>query len=523
MKEFSLRDDIVFCKAEDSQPSYLTENSTLIDLSQPLRRDLEPAVPSVAMADREAMLARSGLDPSQQVALDHALTHRLAIIQGPPGCGKTFIGIKLVALLLSMSPSPRTPILVLTYKNHALDEFLKGLLGFLQLGDIVRIGGRSREAELESCNIKNIDRKQMDHSLLEQINDLKDEIRGRNDEVTQHMRALQSGSTLTVADLLEAFTEDQLRDLLLSAPYGKDSLSFWFGKGKPANRQNVSTFLDNFQSVGETLLKCLTEGWKSKEEKHLCTLLDEVWKKWMPSPDCFDQLKKLQTQNLNYIQTAQARHNQNLEDAEDEPEDEELVESIMEARLAAQGRSSRREGGPTGAFPRSRGVVYFDLKKEANPLVKLQDFPPDMEANEQVLTSPSLWPLNTVQRIGLLFTLLSQKTEEFSGRLCDALEDLDQLAKSLEELKAHMKAGAVSGKKIIGMTITGASMNHQLIKEVAPAIVIVEEAAEVLEADLLAALTPGLQHLVLIGDHKQLRPKEKEYREKERLNALLPI
>ncbi len=62
------------------------------------------------------------------------------------------------------------------------------------------------------------------------------------------------------------------------------------------------------------------------------------------------------------------------------------------------------------------------------------------------------------------------------------------------------------------MTITGASINHELIQELAPAIVIVEEAAEVLEADLLAALTPGLQHLVLIGDQKQLRPKVCTYK-----------
>jgi len=507
MDEFPLRDDIVFCSAENSKPLYLTEDTKLIDLSERLGRDVGLGAASVAMADREAMLARSGLDPSQQVALDHALTHRLAIIQGPPGCGKTFIGIKLVALLLSMSPRPKTPILVLTYKNHALDEFLKGLLAFLRLDEIVRIGGRSRETELESCNIKLIDRKQMDHGLLEQINGLKDEIRGRNDEVTQHMCALQAASKLTVEDLLEACTEDQLRDLLLSAPYGKDGISLWFGKGKPANRQNVSALLANFPSVGETLLNCLSEGWKSKEEQHLRSTFYKVLEKWVPSADCFEQLKKLQTQNLHYIQAAQARHNQDLkEDDEDESEDEELLESIMEARLAAQGRS-RRDADPK--TPRSRGVVFFDIKKEVNTLIRLKDFPPNMEANEQVLGSPSFWPLNDVQRIGLLYSLLSQKTEEYSARLCEALEELDQLAKTLEELKAHMKAGAVREKKIIGMTITGASMNHQLIKEVAPAIVIVEEAAEVLEADLLAALTPGLQHLVLIGDHKQLRPKEK--------------
>ena len=42
-------------------------------------------------------------------------------------------------------------------------------------------------------------------------------------------------------------------------------------------------------------------------------------------------------------------------------------------------------------------------------------------------------------------------------------------------------------------------------------IVVVEEAAEVLEAHVLAALAPQTQHLILIGDHEQLRPKTEMY------------
>ena len=38
-------------------------------------------------------------------------------------------------------------------------------------------------------------------------------------------------------------------------------------------------------------------------------------------------------------------------------------------------------------------------------------------------------------------------------------------------------------------------------------IVVVEEAAEVLEAHILAGLVPQTEQLILIGDHKQLRPK----------------
>jgi hypothetical protein len=43
-------------------------------------------------------------------------------------------------------------------------------------------------------------------------------------------------------------------------------------------------------------------------------------------------------------------------------------------------------------------------------------------------------------------------------------------------------------------------------------LVIVEEAAEVLEAHILTSLAPTVEHLVLIGDHFQLSPKVRVWR-----------
>ena len=57
------------------------------------------------------------------------------------------------------------------------------------------------------------------------------------------------------------------------------------------------------------------------------------------------------------------------------------------------------------------------------------------------------------------------------------------------------------------MTTTGAAIQQQLLNELKAPVVFVEEAAEVLESNLLATLTPYVKHLILIGDHKQLKPK----------------
>lgn len=61
-------------------------------------------------------------------------------------------------------------------------------------------------------------------------------------------------------------------------------------------------------------------------------------------------------------------------------------------------------------------------------------------------------------------------------------------------------------QKIIGMTTTGFSKYRGLISALQPRVVLIEEAAETLEAPVISTCVPSLQQLVLVGDHQQLRP-----------------
>ncbi|KAE9974000.1 hypothetical protein BLS_003320 [Venturia inaequalis] len=63
------------------------------------------------------------------------------------------------------------------------------------------------------------------------------------------------------------------------------------------------------------------------------------------------------------------------------------------------------------------------------------------------------------------------------------------------------------GIKLIGMTTTGLSKYRALVSALSPRIVVIEEAAETMEAPVISACVPSLQHLILVGDHKQLRPR----------------
>ena len=78
--------------------------------------------------DRESL----GLNESQMRAFKLALTKEFALIQGPPGTGKTFVGLKIAQALLDNKSLWRdeegsSPILMVSYTNHALDQFLEGL------------------------------------------------------------------------------------------------------------------------------------------------------------------------------------------------------------------------------------------------------------------------------------------------------------------------------------------------------------------------------------------------------------
>jgi len=57
------------------------------------------------------------------------------------------------------------------------------------------------------------------------------------------------------------------------------------------------------------------------------------------------------------------------------------------------------------------------------------------------------------------------------------------------------------------MTTSGAAKYHSMLQRIAPKIVIIEEAAEVMEAHIITSLSRNTKHTILIGDHKQLRPK----------------
>lgn len=92
-----------------------------------------------------------------------------------------------------------------------------------------------------------------------------------------------------------------------------------------------------------------------------------------------------------------------------------------------------------------------------------------------------------------------------------AMKAYESILERYHELQESSNLTCLRTASIVGMTTTYLAKNQKLLSGLKPRVVILEEAAEVLEAHVLACLSSQTEHLILIGDHLQLRPKIDQY------------
>lgn len=135
-------------------------------------------------------------------------------------------------------------------------------------------------------------------------------------------------------------------------------------------------------------------------------------------------------------------------------------------------------------------------------------YPTDLDMNQR-------WQVNTF----LLKEFVNydlEKLEKSAKRYTKAVK-----LKREMEIVSHMEV--IKMAKIVAMTTTGCAKNADLLQLVNFPIVIIEEAAEVFEAHLITALSKNTQHLILIGDHQQLKPNPAVYELQQHYNLDLSL
>ncbi|XP_025408044.1 NFX1-type zinc finger-containing protein 1-like isoform X1 [Sipha flava] len=145
---FPMKSYIVFGKTEPKTPAYLTCKSKIYTINglqfDILNNNLWP--------DNKFL----GLDSAQSMAFKAALTKEFTIIQGPPGTGKTYIGLQIVKSIIENMYKTnilKNPIIVVCYTNHALDQFLEGLINITKC--VTRIGRGCKSDIVKSHVLRN--------------------------------------------------------------------------------------------------------------------------------------------------------------------------------------------------------------------------------------------------------------------------------------------------------------------------------------------------------------------------------
>ncbi|CAM9213606.1 unnamed protein product [Ectocarpus sp. 6 AP-2014] len=129
-----------------------------------------------------------------------------------------------------------------------------------------------------------------------------------------------------------------------------------------------------------------------------------------------------------------------------------------------------------------------------------------------VLNGRSVWALSPEERRTLCHHWQQTEAAASRERLAGMIEDFFSLWERHDNHKTQGELAVLQEANVVGMTTTGVAMHQSLVEALGATVVVVEEAAEVMEAHILAVLTQSTQHLILIGDHLQLRPKAEVYR-----------
>lgn len=88
----------------------------------------------------------------------------------------------------------------------------------------------------------------------------------------------------------------------------------------------------------------------------------------------------------------------------------------------------------------------------------------------------------------------------------------EEARREYQDIQDQVQVNILKNTSVIGCTTTGAAKLVSLFKSIEPRVMIVEEAGQVLEAHILAALVPSIAQLIMIGDPLQLRPNLNNYK-----------
>ncbi|XP_068716349.1 NFX1-type zinc finger-containing protein 1-like [Montipora foliosa] len=539
---------LVECSEEVDPPKYLRRN----DSEQPVSYDLSKALDvsekwkatAVPVLQPEAWppVKALPLNTSQLEALKTAVTTEFSVIQGPPGTGKTFVGTKIVRCLLenrnAWDPQHNSPMLMVCYTNHALDQFLEKLLEFLPKREIIRVGKRSKSVELEDCKLEHfiVRSNRLNNKHREVRNRMKERIKEIEKWKTNLAKVLLEFDELE--EMMNIAHADQLSNAIFPHYVANDSQSpgntfrLWL-----CNNQLINSYNQSMQGKKEDENEPMVDGSILAENGSDEDFEDVIVVEG--SMDVGDNNKNPETDlNDPAIERVTGSTQYDRSFSQTERHFQQSISEVNGVLFQGQDQSATKEDeGEKWTVVenrRKKGNSVFDgkafdfLEKENE---EHRDCPPkgkqDITAKistvqndlkkvktmttAEMMSVDDIWNLKHLNRLRLYLCWVENYREHCRVEIRTSEQDYKQFCKELEAIKFEEAEQVIRQAAVVGMTTTSAAKYLSMLKNVASKIVVIEEAAEVMEAHILTSLTSNTEHTILIGDHKQLRPKAADY------------
>ena len=438
----------------------------------------------------------------QLEAMQMALSQDVSVIQGPPGTGKTYVGVHIVEALLynkaKWSDHANNPILIVCVTNHALDQFLGEILDKChgKEPNVIRIGGRAKNDRMKARSLQTIRQEAktagiIPNSIHKPVARLRWEMGRKQEEVeaitprtsAQESRVLpfyslcpyisQKHSSQLTSNQIHCHSRDAGRDI-----------EIWLGLWFPTPVE-LPTQEEIEQNLGGELDIDKEAGFMSDAEAFG---VEDSEDEWMIQVD--EEAQLLQEERVM--------------------EGEELLvlpsRGIPTEQFALHAHVPKSKVTANEYGWKVKQLTSAERKKRVSQGLKQSAM-----SGEEMEDVIDIWTLSPMDR-WRLYQHWSQKyirDTKSAAQWC-AIE-YKELCLQRDSFQQDLDQYILQNAEVVGMTTTGAAKYNYLLKRLSPKIVVVEEAAEVLESHILSCLSSGAQQLVLIGDHKQLRPKPTTY------------
>jgi len=454
------------------------------------------------------------LDESQLEAFKYGIRNKVAIIQGPPGTGKTFVGALITKLILMNTINP---ILIVCYTNHALDQFLKHISKYEE--KIVRIGGRCKDEDLQKFTLNNIRKnKFIQHDgkikkLIYEIKNLSNEFKLFCSNFSQQS-TFDYGTcklhfpflTKRIYDDFKILSKKFLRTKLEKKNVEKSIYIYWIKTNYLEKLLNIFDYnSDNdYYNFFELLYNFLNTNNRLNLDK-------------------FVKERQNQVNNIIVEKDKIIDVNDNYYNDEDE-DDEDLLENFDRKEMDKYIDNEHEEEGEDE--DEDYFIKFRNLDKQAEIIddelnnLKIEDEGlEDIDTRDEhiigILNSDlNLWTIPQYLRkeiIAYIKKIYIKEQLVKNDLMKRKIQEFNHLLENKRELENLFDIKYLKQSRIIGMTTTGCAKYSTFLEQLNFETIIVEEAAEVLESHIASILTQNTKHLILIGDHQQLRPNPYNY------------